>query len=91
MAGKTIPNLGQLSPQMVLESGDLGSINYQAAKVRKPLAAVSDINKKKNPCWFDGEKSYILLSKCPELEEIRRLIQKAQGKIRLHLEKGVFQ
>ena len=90
VGGPAIPNLGQITPEMVLETGDVGSVNFQAAEVRKPLMAVSDVNKKKNPCWFDGNDSHIIPSSCPQLPEIRRLISEAQRKVPLHLEKGVY-
>ena len=83
-------NEGEFSTVSVLESGDSGRLNYQAAKVRKPLCAVSTLNRKGNPCWFDGEQSHIIPAKCPELNQIRALIAKATGKIPMHLDKGIF-
>ena len=88
--GQTMPNEGQFRPGVVLETGDEGGINFQAAQVRKPLLSVSAINAKKNPVIFDGEMSYILPRSCSQLDEIRRLIQLAPSKIPLHLEKGIY-
>ena len=88
--GTAMPNLGQLNPQVFLESGDAGALNYQAAKVKKPLMAVTDCNKRQNPVIFDGHHSCILPSNCPQLAHIRQLIQEATKKIPLHWEKGVY-
>ena len=87
--GQTMPNEGQFRPGVVLETGDEGGINFQAAQVRKPLLSVSAINAKQNPVVFDGEKFYILPKACPQLAEIRRLIQLAPSKILLNIEKGI--
>ena len=83
-------NMGQFSPQVVLETGDDGKLDYQAAQVRKSLLAVSSCNAKKNPCWFDGDLSYILPKNSPQLAQIRKLIAEAPKKIPMHLEKGVY-
>ena len=83
-------NEGQFSPEQLLESGDVGKFNYAAAQVRKPLCAVSDLNKKGNPCWFDNDLSNIIPANCPQLPEIRRLIGEATGKIPMHLDKGTY-
>ena len=88
--GQTTPNLGQLTPEMYLESGDVGALNFQAARVKKPLAAVTDCNKKGNCVWFDGHKSCLLPANCPQLAEIRRLIAEVSKKVPLHWEKGVY-
>ena len=89
-SGKLIPNKGQLNPRLVTESGNVGSVNFQAADVEAPLLAVSDIGAKGNPTWFDGETSYILPGKAPEIKEIRRLIEKVNQKIKLHLKNGTY-
>ena len=85
-----MPNLGKIQPEVLVESGDIARINYAGAKVRKPLLAVSDLNGRENPCWFDGEKSYIIPAGSEEIPEIRALIQKVRRKIKMHLENGVF-
>ena len=45
-----------------------------------------------NPSWFDGEAevSAIIPKDCLQLPEIRRLVKEAQGRIPMHLEKGVY-
>ena len=88
-----IANLGQVKPELLLETGTVGQFCFQVADgIREdgPLLAVSEVNAKGNPAWFDGEKSYIIPSKAPELREIRRLIQQVKDKLPLHLKNGVF-
>ena len=55
-----------------------------------PILAVSDVNKKGNPIWFDGEESFVIPGSANELKEIRRLIAKVTKKIQLHLSNGTF-
>ena len=85
-----IPNLGQMNLNLVTEPGDEGAMCIQAADVRKPLLAVSSVNRKGNPVWFDGERSYILPSTARNLAPIRKLIQEIENKIPLHLSNGTY-
>ena len=57
--GDLIPNRGQMSPEVIVESGDTGRINFSEADVRKPLLAVSAVNAKGSPVWFDGAQTFI--------------------------------
>ena len=88
--GETLPNLSQLKPHMILESGSIGQINYQGAKIRKPLLAVSACNAKGNPVWFDSDESYILPANSEILSQIRKLISEVKGKIKLHQKNGTY-
>ena len=54
------------------------------------MLAVSEVNAKGNPAWFDGERSYILPGGAPEISELRTIVQKVQHKVPLHLKNGVF-
>ena len=88
-----MPNIGKLKPQLLLENGALGNFPYQVAdgiRENGPLLAVSDVNAKGNPTWFDGEKSYIIPGGAPQVQELRNLIQQVQLKVPLHLKNGVF-
>ena len=61
-------NLGQKRPQLLLENGALGKFTFQTAdgiRPGGPLLAVSEVNAKGNPAWFDGERSYILPGGAP--------------------------
>ena len=88
--GDLIPNRGQMTPEIVVESGDIGRLNFADAEVRKPLLAVSAVNRKGSPVFFDGAHSYILPKGAKELTEIRSLVRKVQQKIKLHENKGTF-
>ena len=88
--GSPIDNRGQFSSELLIETGELGRLNFADADVRKPLLAVSSCNAKGNPVHFDGEHSYRLPKTAPELQEIRRLIAKVKGKVRLHFENGTY-
>ena len=73
-----------------MENGDVGRVTFQAAKVAKPLLAVSAINAKGNPVWFDGVNSFIIPASAVELPTIRQNIQNMGKKIQLHMEQGTF-
>ena len=66
---------------------------FQAAKVRKPLVAVSATVDKENMVVFDAEKfggACVLPGDAPELEMIRQLIAQVENRIRLQRERGVY-
>ena len=88
--GDLIPNRGQMQPQIIVESGDTGIMNFAEADVRKPLLAVSAINAKGSPVWFDGVDSFILPKSATKLPEIRDLIRQIKSKIRLHQSRGTY-
>ena len=75
---------------MVLESGQMGVVKFQAADVRKPLLAVSSCNQKGNPVWFDSDESFILTGTAPEIKQIRALIQQVKSKVKLHQKNGTY-
>ena len=89
-SGHTMKNQGEMSPLMVLESGQTGAVKFQAADVRKPLLAVSSCNKKGNPVWFDSDESFIITGSSPEVKQIRALIQQIKNKVRLHQKNGTY-
>merc|ERR1712079_796421 len=82
--GTKIPNLGQFVAKRTLANGLLSDTKFQAARIRKPLLAVSGLNDKGNPVWFDHDQtggSCIIPRDAPELVEIRRLIQKIASRV----------
>ena len=89
-AGAEIPNLGCLQPEMVVESGQAAKMVFQAAKVRKPLLAVSACNEKGNPVIFDGENSFIIPGGSSDLARVRELVAEIPNKIKLHQQNGVY-
>ena len=58
--GEKITNEGQFKVQMRLENGQLAASTFQAAKIRKPLLAVSSVNDKGNLVLFDNNESFII-------------------------------
>ena len=79
---KSIPNLGEMKFAMVVETGDTGSLTVQAADVRKQLLAVSSLNRKGNPVWFDNQQSFVIPATARNLAAIRKMIKEIPNKIR---------
>ena len=89
-----IPNLGQLEAKRMLPNGCVGSVKFQGANVRKPLLAVSSLNDKGNPVWFDHDQtggSFIIPGSAPELLQIRALIKQVEARVRMDRKGGIFQ
>ena len=87
--GEEIKNDGQLKASSMLETGNLAKVKFQAARVRNPLLAVSDVVDKDNMVVFD-KQSFVIPARAPEAAEIRRLIQQVKNRIPVHREKGVY-
>ena len=87
--GELIPNEGQLNTIAKLENQALAKVKFQAAKVRRPLLAVSSLVDKDNLTLFDKE-SFVIPAHCPEVAEIRRLVANISTNIPLHRDKGVY-
>ena len=86
-------NIGQMRPDLLLENGLVGQLTFQAADgIREdgPLLAVSEVNARGNPAWFDGERSFILPGDAPQVATMRSLVQQVAQKVPLHLKNGVF-
>ena len=78
----------------MLSNGVLSSTKFQAAEIRKPLLAVSGLNDKGNPVWFDHDctgGSFIIPKSAPELLQIRKLITDIKNRVRLEREGGTYQ
>ena len=76
---------------MRLDDGRLTQSTYQAAKVRKPLMAVSSVNDKGNLVIFDEKGSCIIPGGDKDLiSQIRSLVDKVPDKVKLHRKNGVF-
>ncbi len=87
---EVLPNLGQMVVTLMTLGGLVGRTTWQAAKVRKPLMAVSAINDKGNMVVFDSKGSAIIPGNTAEARQIRDLVQKMQNKIDLERKNGVF-
>ena len=76
---------------MRLEDGRMTQSTFQAARVRKPLMAVSSVNDQGNLVMFDEQGSSIIPGGNKNLiRQIRALIQKVPDKVKLHRKNGVF-
>ena len=58
--------------------------------MKKPLLAMSDIKKKDNIGFFDGERSFVITGTPAEKKALRDLVAKIKAKIPLHLQNGTF-
>ena len=77
-----IPNEGQFVAPMRLDDGRVTQSTYQAARVRKPLMAVSSVNDKGNLVIFDEKRSPILAGGNKELfGQLRALVQRVPRSI----------
>ena len=86
-----IPNLGQIRARRIAENGLKTTMLFQAARVRKPLVAVSATVDKQNMVVFDHEKfggGCIIPNDAPELDMIRQLVQQVTNRIRLQRQNG---
>ena len=86
----SMPNRGQKRFKTCNKKGMKSGMTFQDVKVRKPLAAVSDINQKGNMVIFDCRESAILPAGAPELEEIRKLLKKVKDRVALEEKNGTF-
>ena len=88
----TIKNRGQRRARIRLgsEKGQLTSICFQDAAVRRPILSVGESVEADNLYIFDRLGSAILLNGCPEIIEIRRLVQQAQRKIEMIKDRNTF-
>ena len=88
-----IANLGQLKARRRMAHGADVGLLFQAAKVRKPLVAVSATVDKGNMVIFDNEAhdgGCVIPSSAPELQMIRQLVQQVTDRIRLERRNGVY-
>ena len=86
----SMPNRGQKRFKTCNKKGMKSGMTFQDVKVRKPLAAVSDINQKGNMVIFDCKEAAILPAGAPELEEIRKLLKKVKDRVALEEKNGTF-
>ena len=63
---------------------------FQAARVRKPLLAVSSVAERGNITVFDSQGSYILSGSEAEMAAIRKAVAKIRRKVPLTVKNGVY-
>ena len=93
--GELITNDGELS--VILDAESTGAakplrtkMTFQAAKVRKPLLAVSSVIERGNLTIFDGVGSYIVTGSAEELKPIRDAVKAVKMKVPLREKNGVY-
>ena len=83
-----------MTAKRLMPNGVVSATKFQAADIRKPLLAVSGMNDRGNPVWFDHDQtggSCIIPKGSPELAQIRKLISHIQTRVKLERKGGVFQ
>lgn len=89
-SGETIANQGQKKVIIVTEDGAQKRVTFQAARVRKPLLAVSSACDKNQFVLFDNEGSYICRKDNDIAKRIMALIKQLPGKLALRRKNGVY-
>ena len=87
-----IDNRGQRRVRLKIGSptGRSAKITFQDAAVRRPICSVGETNDAGSMCVFDKQESVVLPKGCPEIEAIRRIIEKAKGKIAMQRTNNTF-
>ena len=75
-----MPNLGQKTIPLMLADGTTAAATFKAAKVRKPLMAVSASCDQGQLVMFDSDISCMIDRDSPEGREIRRLAKQCIAK-----------
>lgn len=90
---ETLENKGQRNVKLRLggPEGRKARMNFQDAKVRRPILSVGETTDAQNSCWFDAEGSFMLTKGSPEQQEIRAIIKRARQKIEMLKVNGVYQ
>ena len=90
--GERIPCLGKFQSDSILQSGAEARTAVNAAPVRQPLMAISNVCKEGHGAWMNntGEISATIPSGCPELAEMRRLIRQCTTRLNMFQQNGVY-
>ena len=85
-----MPKLGQKTIPLMLADGTTAAATFQAAKVRKPLMAVSASCDQGQLVMFDSDISCMIDRDSPEGREIRRLAKQCIAKTCFERKGGVY-
>ena len=85
-----MPNLGLKTVPLLMMDGVAKAATFQAAKVRKPLLAVSASCDQGQLVMFDNDISAMIERDSPEGREIRRLAKQCIAKTILERNNGVY-
>ena len=92
--GERVANVGELAVRLRMEqmhqADVMGKVTFQAAKVRKPLLAVSSMTAKNNLLIFHKQHPCMIPANDPVLDKILALVQQAKTRIPLYQKQGMF-
>ena len=92
--GERIANMGETAVKLRMEQVHqpdvLGKVTFQAAKVRKPLLAVSSMTSKNNMLVFHRDCPCVIPAGDPIMQRIIALVEQAKNRIPLYEKQGVF-
>ena len=89
-SGHGIRNEGEVTYRFMTEHGDVARGTTQVGKVRRPLAAVSNMSKKGNKIVLFCEDNDWADRKDPLADEILELVKKVKLKTKIHEHKSTY-
>ena len=90
-SGHPIRNEGEVTYNFMTEHGDIARGTTQIGKVKRPLAAVSNMTKKaKKMVVFCEDDDWAIDRKEPLFNQILDLVRKAKLKTKIHEHKGTY-
>ena len=90
-SGHGIRNEGQVTYRFMTEHGDVARGTTQVGKVRRPLAAVSNMSKKGNKMvLFCEDNDWAIDRQNPIADDFLALVEKVRMKTKIHEHKGTY-
>ena len=90
-SGHGIKNEGEVTYNFMTEHGDIARGTTQIGKVRRPLAAVSNMSKKgKKIVLFCEDDDWAIDRRDPLADQIMDLVRKVKMKTKIHEHKGTY-
>ena len=90
-SGHPIKNEGEITYEFMTEHGDIARGTTQIGKVRRPLAAVSNMSKRgKKIVLFCEDNDWAIDRRDPLADQIMDLVSKVKMKTKIHEHKGTY-